>query len=459
MEIYLINTILLIIHHAKVAILQGEEEMKVNLEDYIPKSTKYVQKRKIPDHIILFKQTIGDLWIFNESTEVVWNLIDGKKNIIEISKKMSSMYDVDFKVVLSDLKELFLVLYGCKLIDFINVNDKIKAQIPTQKNDRAITVYGEKHKIILNTLFELLYDCNLNCCHCYIANVVPNPLSTHEVIDILKQLKEQGGCSVTFSGGEIFLRSDIIDLFHATLDEGFILNFISNGTNLKEKHYRELEKVNFESIKFSLYAGRAELHEKITKVPGSFDKTVDAIRRMKEIGKSVTINAMILKYNADHIKELQQLSDELKCQLQLDYKLFPKHDGSLSPYDHGVTDEQLARLFKEGVLPPVTESYCLAGFSKCKIGPDGQVYPCEGLGYGFGTLRETNLQEIWHSEKAKKFRSMLKSYDPPECKSCDYLTKCERCPAVVWEHELYANTVNPHITCRATKLCHSKVIK
>jgi len=63
--------------------------------------------RKIADEFILvpIRQRVADLksiFTLNESATLVWELIDGKKDAIEISRKLTESYEIEPRLAESD---------------------------------------------------------------------------------------------------------------------------------------------------------------------------------------------------------------------------------------------------------------------------------------------------------------------------------------------------------------------
>lgn len=61
-------------------------------------------------------------------------------------------------------------------------------------------------------IIELLTQCNLKCKHCYIPENSQYYLDKETVFDILSQLRDLGVLTVYFTGGEIFLRKDLLEI-------------------------------------------------------------------------------------------------------------------------------------------------------------------------------------------------------------------------------------------------------
>jgi len=65
-----------------------------------------------------------------------------------------------------------------------------------------------------SVMFELTYECNFDCIHCYVrgSRKEKRELNTKEVFSVLDELKKMGIFRIGFTGGEPLLRKDIFDI-------------------------------------------------------------------------------------------------------------------------------------------------------------------------------------------------------------------------------------------------------
>lgn len=66
----------------------------------------------------------------------------------------------------------------------------------------------------LRVMFELTYRCNFKCKHCYVPPIYrkKGELATRDIFSIIDQLKDMGCLYLGFTGGEPFVRKDILDI-------------------------------------------------------------------------------------------------------------------------------------------------------------------------------------------------------------------------------------------------------
>ena len=79
--------------------------------------------------------------------------------------------------------------------------------------------------------WELTYRCNLKCAHCYQTGLsYGEELSTKKIYSILDELASLGCLYITFTGGEILLRKDFLDIAQYARKKNFALRLFTNGT-------------------------------------------------------------------------------------------------------------------------------------------------------------------------------------------------------------------------------------
>src|SRR6058998_1099266 len=90
---------------------------------------------------------------------------------------------------------------------------------------------GAEARVPVETMIELTYGCNLRCVHCYNpTHAAKGELSTEQTKTILDQLAEQGCLRVKFTGGELFTRKDVFEIFTHAKTKGFSIIILTNAT-------------------------------------------------------------------------------------------------------------------------------------------------------------------------------------------------------------------------------------
>jgi His-Xaa-Ser system radical SAM maturase HxsC len=136
-----------------------------------------------------------------------------------------------------------------------------------------------------NVLF-ITNQCNSNCVMCPDSNAVRkrDMGSRIEYLQRLIELIPSDTSHLTITGGEpTLLKWDLLDILakckEKFIDTDFLM--LSNGRTLANREYREkfLESVpNRFRLAVPLYGCTSEAHDLITRVPGSFNQTITALK-------------------------------------------------------------------------------------------------------------------------------------------------------------------------------------
>lgn len=278
--------------------------------------------------------------------------------------------------------------------------------------DRLVRVASRAH-IPLSVLFEVTHRCNLGCEHCYLTEGPvgrPKPhgdeLSLEEIRTILDDLAEAGTLFLTLSGGEVFVRRDFLDIVAAARQRGFSVTVFTTGTLLTPAVASELAALHPLSVEVSIYSARPEVHDRVTRIPGSHARSLRALRLLKERGVVILIKSPLMSVNVDELHELAALAEELGAGYGFDPMLTPRRDADQAPLTLAPSAAQMRKFFADPVmarefaqpvkcLPQAGEEICGTGRRTCLISPYGDLFPCGVHPIPAGNLRDKRFREIW----------------------------------------------------------------
>ena len=293
---------------------------------------------------------------------------------------------------------------------------------------------------LLSIQWELTYRCNERCTHCYLdvmppSAKVPGELSTEEAKHLVDDLARLGGLTITFSGGEIFVRSDIFELSAYARKKGFAIRYFTNGILIKPEIADKIAAVKPVVVELSVYGSNAATHDGITQVPGSYDLTMRAVKLLLERGVRCIIKTPVMKENIGEIRELQRQAEEMGISFQYDLTIIPKHTGDVSPLKHRPSDDQLLDFLRERVTPGSwtlhsiegDHRFCGIGLSSLTISPYGEIYTCVGARVSAGNIRTNSLETIWHESSVWEETGNLTISNLPVCSTCELRQFCVRC--------------------------------
>lgn len=287
----------------------------------------------------------------------------------------------------------------------------------------------------LTCLWEVTYDCNLGCRHCYVERDGRGILSLDECVRVLDEIAREGVLFVSFTGGEPFARGDFIDILRAARAREFAFRVLTNGTLLGEREADALADVAPTSVDFSLY-GRESIHDGVTRVAGSYTKTRAAADMMLARGVHVRIKTPLMRANLAELRDVKDLAASLGASFVFDATIVCRPSGDRTPLAEQVSDADLLTLMRElyeGRAVPKGgnleggEPFCSAARGTMRITPTGDVTPCVAIPTSAGSLKGRPFAELWGSPEFERIRAMRLS-DLPACRECDVLEWCTRCP-------------------------------
>lgn len=313
----------------------------------------------------------------------------------------------------------------------------------SEKIMERITEKAFEKRIPLNIHYELTSQCNMNCIHCYVVKREENEeLEYEEVKDLLDQLAEAGGLYLDLTGGEVLTRKDFFKIAEHARKKHFVLTILTNGTLITKSVADRIAGLYPLTVEISLYGATSEVHDSITRVPGSFKKTLEGIELLKQNKVAVVLKTMLMKPNYSELEKICHLGKKLGVHDHtFDVHISPMENGSFEPLKYQLDEESLYQYFK-GDIPEETEfseerpveevlqtEICSPATIGCAVSSCGDIYPCPVLYTPLGNIREKSFKEIWYSDSPvlSEVLSTKNFLDLPECKGCSLVTQCRRC--------------------------------
>jgi len=312
-----------------------------------------------------------------------------------------------------------------------------------EMNERAL-----KAGVPLGVQMDVTYRCHERCVHCYLDHDDHGEMSAAEIMDVLDQLAEAGVFFLTFSGGEVFMRKDFFCILEYARSLLFCVKVKTTAFMVREKEAERLSDLGLDSVQVSIYSHRPEVHDAITKLPGSLKRSVAGIRLLRERGVKVIIANVLMRQNMRDYPGVVALSKELGATYTIDPTITPMMDGDRSILSLGINHLELREVFRTPELIGNVEDFCAsppavneddrdglpcsASHTFCYVSPYGDVFPCVQFPLPTGNLRSQRFIDIWkYSPQMNDVRS-IHGRDLPTCSSCSHLGTCTRCPGLAY---------------------------
>jgi MoaA/NifB/PqqE/SkfB family radical SAM enzyme len=307
----------------------------------------------------------------------------------------------------------------------------------------------------LDVICEITYVCNLECPTCFRWTAKPDEheLTAPQWMNVLRRLKAWlGPFNLTFTGGEPFLRSDILDIFRFAADNGIVTGVVSNGSLIDKTLARRIVESGLDGLTLSLNSMTPEIHNKTRGTNAAFDQVMAALDHLADRdGMRLVLSTTIVKESVAGLPAVIEFARArglygVNFQPIMPATTLPifNKDGQAvkvsvgSPYrnlvqnrENAIVDEtferllwmkergypilnssdhlkEIARYLKNPTSPAILEHVCKVGIKNANIDPFGNMRLCSIMGI-VGNVLEQDPVEIWRSANAAAQREDIRS--------------------------------------------------
>jgi radical SAM protein with 4Fe4S-binding SPASM domain len=193
---------------------------------------------------------------------------------------------------------------------------------------------------------------------------------------------------------------------------------------------------------------KPDIHDSITGLKGSFNKTKDNILRLIENDIPLQISCPTMKQNKNCFAGVLNWAKERKVRAETDFIMMARYDHTADNLDNRLSLDEAGKIiteviehnahYQEELLKTDFEKaesrsidndiVCGVCISSICMVANGNVYPCPGWqGYMCGNIRETPLKEIWENSIKVKYLRSLRKKNFPMCLKCPDRAFCAMC--------------------------------
>jgi MoaA/NifB/PqqE/SkfB family radical SAM enzyme len=304
----------------------------------------------------------------------------------------------------------------------------------------------------MNLTVSVTNRCNSRCKTCNIHRKQNVDELTLDEWDQVSRTVGKDIFWITFSGGEPFLRRDLVDLVCLFYNQcrPSIINIPTNGI-LTNVILDTVERIAVFCSKAKIIVNVSideigERHDEIRGVSGSYErasKTFESLKDLNLPNLSVGIHTVISRFNVDNFRDIHQemmafhpdsyvteIAEEREELGTIDANITPECAKYAEAIDFLVGEMRasncngmgaVTRAFRVEYYEMVKQMLrdhgpvipCYAGFASAQIAPDGEVWMCCTKAESIGNLREENydFKRIWFSDKADRLRENIKRGD------------------------------------------------
>lgn len=219
------------------------KKIDVNTVYKFPKDIRVVRHK---DKILVVAKDFGNWIVLENERQLDFFLLLNSHSIETcISKFHGTKEDINYVITQIEARQLY------------------RTEITTAQFDNQLHFY-------------LTNGCNLCCPHCYMiaGKKNENELTATEIKSFLKEYRNYGNY-VTFSGGEITTRSDLLEILEFSNLQGYRIRIMTNGTLWTEELIEKTSQI-VESVQISIDGYDEESNAKI-RGNGNFQKALDTV--------------------------------------------------------------------------------------------------------------------------------------------------------------------------------------
>lgn len=330
---------------------------------------------------------------------------------------------------------------------------KEKLPIETSSAEQSYFEAIEDEGVVASVMFELTYNCSEKCIHCYNPGATRNDKEVSHRADreelklddykrIIDELDEAGLVKVCLSGGDPFSKPIVWDIIEYLYQKEIAFDVYTNGQMLI---YDEDRLANYypRLVGVSIYSGIAEDHDAITRVKGSWERSMYVVKRLSELAVPLNIKCCIMQPNLHSYYLVNDIARSLGAMPQFELNITDSVEGDQCARQLRLTEEQLQVVLRDANVPMyigkeapnyggqprlMDDTPCGAGKTSFCITPDGVLQPCCAHPLALGSLREKSVNEIVvGNDTLRKWQNTpLDDYE--ECGRHEYCDYCNLCP-------------------------------
>lgn len=304
-----------------------------------------------------------------------------------------------------------------------------------------------KNPKLRDLFLEVTSRCNARCEHCGSScgdKIIKDEISAEDLKRTLLEISKHynpNDILLNVTGGEPLVRKDLFEIMEYADNLGFRWGMTSNGMLINDEILEKMNKTHMESISISL-DGLKETHESFRKVPNSFDRIIENIKKLQQVPaiKIVQVTTVANKKNLHELEALYDLMKELHMvswrvinvdpigraknndEILLDkddYKYLynfikEKREENIMNVEYGCSHYLDIDMEKE-----IRDTYffCTTGLYVASILSNGDIFVCPNVErrkeFVQGNIKTDNFVDVWEN-RFEYFRS-------------DERTKCEKC--------------------------------
>lgn len=328
----------------------------------------------------------------------------------------------------------------------------IQEKLPYEASNAELA-YTDKVGGITSVMFELTYNCSEKCIHCYNVGATRNDseisergnrqeLTLEDYKRIIDELYEEGVVKVCLSGGDPFSKSIVWEIINYLFLRDIAFDVFTNGQRVINDVLR-LADYYPRLVGISIYSGIAQVHDSITRINGSWNKSMEVLKGLCALSVPLQLKCCIMRTNVKSYFLVAEIAKQHGAVSQFEVDLADSIEGDKCVSRNlRLTSDLLEIVLRDDNIPlyvgkevpnyggqakSMNKNVCGAAYNSFCISPEGNLLPCCSFHSSFGNLKKQQLKQILaESKELKWWRSLtLKQYE--ECGNYNYCNYCNLC--------------------------------
>ena len=215
----------------------------------------------------------------------------------------------DFVPTDDDIKRMRSQLAEAKCNASITTEKTTKEKLPFDTSSAEQDYYNavDDGMTVTSVMFELTYNCSEQCIHCYNPGATRNDsevshrgdreeLNLGDYKRIIDDLCKHGLVKVCLSGGDPFSKPIVWDIIDYLYEKEIAFDVFTNGQRIVDKVER-LANYFPRLVGVSIYSGIAEDHDAITRVKGSWERSMKVVQQLSDLAVPMNLKCCIMQPN------------------------------------------------------------------------------------------------------------------------------------------------------------------
>ncbi|MFQ5857610.1 MAG: radical SAM protein [Anaerolineae bacterium] len=305
-----------------------------------------------------------------------------------------------------------------------------------------------EQRIPFEATIELTYGCNMRCVHCYNpTHEATGELAGEEIYAIIDQLAEQGTFHLVFTGGEIFTRRDVFEIFGYAKRKGFAITLFTNATLISPGRADRIQALEPTNVEVSIFGATAETYERVTGIQGSYKRFVRGVRLLCERKMPLLVKMAVMTLNQHEVQQAKAMVEGWGIRFVYSTEIHPRADQSPEPLNYRLMPQDVVRVneqlvgYQEWRAEGGGEKQercgadkgmfsCSCGKDSLTVTPYGEMNLCVALPIPKYDLKTGDVASGWRS--LVKLVESARPSEAYDCPSCTLRPYCGQGPMDAW---------------------------